>query len=209
MPETRGTPATVWVVDDDPAVAGSLRWLIESVGLRVETFIDPNAFLEQYDSARPGCLIFDLRMPGMSGLELQERMNRLDYHAPILFITGHGAVSSAVRAFKAGAEDFIEKPFNDEELIDRLQKAIERHRLQRALMAERLAVKKRLDALTARERDVMRLVIEGRSNKVIAAQLGISPKTVETHRARVMEKMEAESVSALVRMSLQADAPAN
>jgi FixJ family two-component response regulator len=200
-------PATVWVVDDDPAVAASLRWLIESVGLRVETFNDPQVFYEQYDPLRPGCLIFDLRMPGMSGLELQERMNRLDYHAPILFITGHGAVSSAVRAFKAGAVDFIEKPFHDEELIDRLQKAIERDRLQRALMAERLAVKKRLDALTARERDVMHLVIEGRSNKVIAAQLGISPKTVETHRARVMEKMEAESVSALVRMALQADAP--
>ncbi|MGH8672044.1 MAG: response regulator transcription factor [Burkholderiales bacterium] len=193
---------TVFVVDDDKAVRDSLRWLIESVGLNVEIFANSREFLEGYKPARPGCIVLDVRMPGISGMELQEKLASLQVTVPIIFITGHGDVKMAVRAVKAGALDFIEKPFNDQELLDRVQRAIQLDAENRRAIEERSAIARRLERLTPREREVMELIIEGRLNKVIAARLGLSSKTVEAHRAKVMEKMQTKSVSVLVKMVL-------
>lgn len=199
--------ATVFIVDDDQAVARSLRWLIEAVRLRVEIHASAREFLDGYDPARPGCLLLDLRMPGMSGLELQQRLSsRPGHHLPIIFITGHGDVQVAVRALRAGAFDFIEKPFNDQDLLERIHAAITHDRIERERHADRERVRVRMGMLTPREHEVFALVARGLSNKVIAGELGLSPKTVEGHRARVMEKMAARSLSDLVRMALCVDA---
>lgn len=199
-----GKRATVFVVDDDDAMRDSLQWLIDSVGMAVETFPTANAFLDSYYPGRPGCLLLDVRMPGMSGLELQEHLRKHDIRIPVIIITGHGDVGMAVRAMKIGAVDFIEKPFNDELLLDAIRAALaldERHRnnrLEKASLAERMA------QLTPRELEVMVMVTDGRSNKEIANTLGVSAKTVEAHRARVMEKMQAGSLAELVRMAIVA-----
>jgi RNA polymerase sigma factor (sigma-70 family) len=196
--------ATVFIVDDDQAVARSLRWLIETVRLQVETFASAQAFLDGYDAAKPGCLVLDVRMPGMSGLELQERLAaRRGYHVPIIFITGHGDVQMAVRAVQAGAFDFVEKPFNDQDLLDRIQRAIAHDAGQRGKEAQRSQLKALFASLTPREREVLDLVVEGLSNKAIANALGLSAKTVEVHRAKVMEKLHARSISDLVKMAMQ------
>jgi RNA polymerase sigma factor (sigma-70 family) len=196
--------ATVFIVDDDQAVARSLRWLIETVRLQVETFASAQAFLDGYDAAKPGCLVLDVRMPGMSGLELQERLAaRRCYHVPIIFITGHGDVQMAVRAVQAGAFDFVEKPFNDQDLLDRIQRAIAHDAGQRGKEAQRAQLKALFAGLTPREREVLDLVVEGLSNKAIANALGLSAKTVEVHRAKVMEKLHARSISDLVKMAMQ------
>jgi len=194
---------TVFIVDDDHAVARSLRWLIETVRLRVETFSSAQAFLDGYDSSKPGCLVLDVRMPGMSGLDLQERLAARRIHVPIIFITGHGDVQMAVRAVQSGAFDFVEKPFNDQDLLDRIQKAITFDAGQRVRDAQRMQLRSLFAGLTPREREVLDLVVEGMSNKAIANSLGLSAKTVEVHRAKVMEKMHARSVSDLVKMSMQ------
>ncbi len=193
---------TVFIVDDDLAVARSLRWLIESVQLKVETFASAQAFLDGYDAAKPGCLVLDVRMPGMSGIELQERLTAQRIRVPIIFITGHGDVQMAVRAVQAGAFDFIEKPFNDQDLLDRMQRAIsfDAERRERDSLRDQLSAL--VASLTPREREVMDLVVAGMSNKAVANTLGLSAKTVEVHRAKVMEKMNARSVSDLVRMSM-------
>jgi FixJ family two-component response regulator len=198
-------PATVFVVDDDEVVARSLRWLIESVQLRVETFGSAQAFLDSHDPARHGCLVLDVRMPGLSGLDLQDCLARLKWAIPIIFITGHGDVQMAVRAIKAGAFDFVEKPFNDQDLLDRIQRAIKLDGLRRLEEMESETLLARRDSLTDREREVMSLVVEGLSNKVIAARLDLSPKTIEVHRARVMEKMRARSISDLVKSAMRLD----
>mgnify|MGYP001064201279 FL=1 len=196
--------ATVFIVDDDQAVARSLRWLIETVRLQVETFASAQAFLDGYDAAKPGCLVLDVRMPGMSGLELQERLAaRRSYHVPIIFITGHGDVQMAVRAVQAGAFDFVEKPFNDQDLLDRIQRAIAHDAGQRGKEAQRSQLKALFAGLTPREREVLDLVVEGLSNKAVANALGLSAKTVEVHRAKVMEKLHARSISDLVKMAMQ------
>ena len=196
--------ATVFIVDDDQAVARSLRWLIETVRLKVETFASAQAFLDSYDETKPGCLVLDVRMPGMSGLELQERLAaRRDYHLPIIFITGHGDVQMAVRAVQAGAYDFVEKPFNDQDLLDRIQRAIAHDAGQRNKEEQLSQLKALFASLTPREREVLDLVVEGMSNKAIANTLGLSAKTVEVHRAKVMEKMHARSISDLVKMAMQ------
>ena len=196
--------ATVFIVDDDQAVARSLRWLIETVRLQVETFASAQAFLDGYDAAKPGCLVLDVRMPGMSGLELQERLAaRRCYHVPIIFITGHGDVQMAVRAVQAGAFDFVEKPFNDQDLLDRIQRAIAHDAGQRGKEAQRAQLKALFAGLTPREREVLDLVVEGLSNKAVANALGLSAKTVEVHRAKVMEKLHARSISDLVKMAMQ------
>ena len=196
--------ATVFIVDDDQAVARSLRWLIETVRLQVETFASAQAFLDGYDAAKPGCLVLDVRMPGMSGLELQERLAaRRGYHVPIIFITGHGDVQMAVRAVQAGAFDFVEKPFNDQDLLDRIQRAIAHDAGQRGKEAQRSQLKALFAGLTPREREVLDLVVEGLSNKAVANALGLSAKTVEVHRAKVMEKLHARSISDLVKMAMQ------
>ncbi|BBO21897.1 MAG: DNA-binding response regulator [Rhodocyclaceae bacterium] len=196
--------ATVFIIDDDQAVARSLRWLIETVQLKVETFTSAQDFLDHYDADKPGCLVLDVRMPGMSGLELQERLTaRRSYHPPIIFITGHGDVQMAVRAVQAGAFDFVEKPFNDQDLLDRIQKAITHDAGQRGKEEQRSQLKALFASLTPREREVLDHVVEGMSNKGIANALGLSAKTVEVHRAKVMEKLHARSLSDLVKMAMQ------
>lgn len=198
-----GTP-TVFVIDDDDAVRSSLRLLFKSYGLDAVMHASADDFLAGYDIARPGCLVLDVRMPGMSGLELQERLTaRRSYHPPIIFITGHGDVQMAVRAVQAGAFDFVEKPFNDQDLLDRIQKAITHDAGQRGKEEQRSQLKALFASLTPREREVLDRVVEGMSNKGIANALGLSAKTVEVHRAKVMEKLHARSLSDLVKMAMQ------
>lgn len=194
--------ATVFVVDDDQAMRNSLKWLISSVGMRVECFGSADEFLASHHAGGAGCLLLDVRMPGMSGLELQEVLVDRGITLPVIIITGHGDVPMAVRAMKAGAVEFIEKPFNDELLLDAIRRALALDEKQRDLQQERAGVTERLAELTPREREVMEMVTEGMSNKEIAGQLGVSAKTVEAHRARVMEKMRAGSLAELVRMAL-------
>ena len=198
-------PATVFVVDDDDAVRTSLRLLLKSVGLPVETFASAQEFLDAFDSDRAGCLVLDIRMPGMSGLELQQRLNEIHAIVPIVFITGHGDVPMAVEAMQHGAVDFIQKPFRDQDLIDRINQALEKDRDNRAGLKERDAIRRRMQQLTPREREVLDLVTQGKANKVIAGDLNVSQRTVEIHRARVMEKMGASSLAHLVRMVIEAD----
>ena len=194
--------ATVFIVDDDEAVRDSMSWLMRSVGLSVETFPSAQAFLEGYKAGRPGCMVLDIRMPGMSGLDLQRKLVEEDIHLPVIIISGHGDVPIAVRAMKTGAVDFIEKPFNDQVLLDAVQRAIALDERQRDSAAQKADVKKRMALLTPRETEVLHLVVDGMSNKMIAAALGVSQKTVEAHRAKVMDKLQARSLSHLVRMTL-------
>lgn len=201
--------AIVFVVDDDAAVCDSLRFLIESVGLRVRTFSSADGFLAAYTPDQPGCVVLDIRMPGMSGLELQEQLAKRGHTLPVIIITAHGDVPSAVRAMRAGAVDFMSKPFNDQDLLDRVHQALAKDAQARQDEAVRAGIAAKVALLTPREREVMDLVVSGMSNKGIAAQLQLSAKTVETHRARVMEKMEAGSLAELVRMVLAAKEPAN
>ncbi len=200
-----GAPV-VFVVDDDPAMRDSLRWLIESTGLTVETFADAQTFLARIRPELPGCLVLDVRMPGMSGLDLQAELARRGIGLPTIVVTGHAEVPMAVRAVKAGAIDFIEKPFSDQLLLDRVRQGIEMDRLERDGRARRADVLRRMSLLTQREREVLDLVVAGRANKEIAATLRLSPKTVEVHRSHVMEKMQASSVAELVRLALFAQA---
>ena len=196
---------TVFVVDDDQAMRKSLKWLIESVGMKVECYASADEFIRNYYPGRSGCLLLDVRMPGMSGLDLQEQFIRQNIKIPIIIITGHGDVPMAVRAMKAGAVDFIEKPFNDEFLLDSIRRALALDVQQRTFQAQRAEIAARLAHLTPREHEVMEMVTNGKSNKEIANQLGVSTKTVEAHRARVMEKMEASSLAELVRMVMAAN----
>ncbi|MET0105503.1 MAG: response regulator transcription factor [Sedimenticola sp.] len=197
---------TVFIVDDDQEVRDALQLLMESVGLNVETFGSAQEYLDQFDPGRPGCLVLDIRMPGMSGLDLQARLAAENIHPPIVIITGHGDVPMAVRAVQAGAVDFVQKPFNDQQLLDSVHRAIEQDAVQRGEVSKLLEIRDRLDKLTPREREVMELVIAGKRNKVIAADLSISQSTVEAHRAKVMEKMEADTLSSLMRMMLTLEA---
>ena len=192
---------TIFVVDDDDAVRDSLRDLIDSVGLDVATYPSAHAFLAVYDNAQRGCLVLDIRMPGMSGLELQERLNERGSSLPIVFITGHGDVPMAVEAMKRGAVDFIQKPFRDQELLDRINLAIEQNRRRREAEETKQDIAERVSSLTRREREVMDMVIQGKANKVIAIDLGLSQRTVEVHRSHVMDKMRARTLAELVRMN--------
>lgn len=192
---------TVFVVDDDDAVRDSLRDLLDSVGLKVATYASALAFLTAHKAAQRGCIVLDIRMPGMSGLELQERLNRSGSTLPIVFITGHGDVPMAVEAMKRGAVDFIQKPFRDQELLDRINLALEQNRQRRDADETRHDIARRLATLTRREREVMDMVIQGKANKVIAIDLGLSQRTVEVHRSHVMDKMKARTLADLVRMS--------
>ena len=196
------TELTVFVVDDDEEVRDAMKRLMNSVGLKVETFASAEEFLAQFDSARPGCLLLDVRMEGMSGLDLQKRLALEEVQPPIIIITGHGDVPMAVRAVKAGAVDFIEKPFNEQVLLDSVHRAIELDGANRGRALQLADISACLECLTPREREILDLVVAGKRNKVIAGELGISQSTVESHRARVMEKMQAESLSALMRMML-------
>lgn len=203
MNQTTQTPVpTVFVVDDDEAMRSSLKWLIESTGMRVQTFDSADAFLTGYAPDWAGCLLLDVRMPGMSGIELQAYLARAEYRLPVIIITGHGDVAMAVKAMRAGALDFIEKPFHDEDLLRSIRRALEADTQARVLWLQHAEVLARLAELTPREHEVMDLVTAGRSNKDIATALGVSAKTVEAHRAKVMDKMQAGSLADLVRMAL-------
>jgi len=195
-------PPVVFIVDDDEAVRNSLRLLVKSIGLNATVLGSAQEFLTSYDPMQPGCLVLDVRMPGMSGLELQQQLNLRGAVIPVIFITGHGDIPMAVEAMQQGAFDFLQKPFRDQDLIDRVQKALERDHKNRADLGERRRIRERRDSLTPREREVLSLVTSGKANKVMAADLGLSQRTVEIHRARVMEKMEAHSLAQLVRMML-------
>ena len=201
---TAKTPC-VFVVDDDDAVRSSLRLLLKSVGQPAEAFGSAQAFLDAFDPDRPGCLVLDIRMPGMSGLELQQKLNAMHAITPIVFITGHGDVPMAVEAMQNGAVDFIQKPFRDQDLLDRINQALEKDKANRTGLLARDEIRRRMATLTPREREVLDLVTQGKANKVVAGDLDVSQRTVEIHRARVMEKMEASSLAHLVRMVLEAD----
>jgi two-component system response regulator FixJ len=193
---------TVFIVDDDQEVREAIQLLMESVGLEVETFPSAQEYLDNFDKSRRGCLILDVRMAGMSGLELQARLQAEDSHPPIVIITGHGDVPMAVRAIQAGAIDFIEKPFNDQSLLDSVHRALEKDAQVSGEASQIAQIRERLSRLTPREREVMDLVVAGQRNKVIAFDLGVSQSTVEAHRSKVMEKMEAKTLSDLMRMMM-------
>lgn len=196
------TQAITYVIDDDKAVRGSLRWLIESVGLPVQTYESAREFLATFEDNHPGCIVLDVRMPDMSGLELQEHLAAQQVKMPIIIITGHGDVPMAVRALKGGAVDFIEKPFNDQALLDRIQHALQNDMESCQKRASLEQARKGLTQLTKREMEVLDRVINGESSKRIAAELGLSTKTVEAHRAKIMQKLHVKSVAELVRVAV-------
>ncbi|MHC1745430.1 MAG: response regulator transcription factor [Syntrophobacteraceae bacterium] len=190
---------TVFIVDDDHSHRDSLRFLLESVGLEVRSFSSARDFLDGVDPETPGCLLLDVRMPGMSGLDLQNEFVNAKISLPIIFITGHGTVPMSVRAIKAGAVDFLQKPYDEQDLFNAIDEAIEQDR-QRRLEREKLGgIRQLFDSLTPREQEVFTLVVSGLLNKQIAYRLGIAEGTVKTHRGRIMEKMKAESLADLVR----------
>lgn len=192
--------AKVYIVDDDHAVRDALSALLQSVDLKAETFASPQDFLDAFSIELSGCLVLDIRMPVMSGLDLQQKLTEMHSILPVIFITGHGDVPMAVEAMQHGAVDFVQKPFRDQELLDRINNALEKNAADLEALQEVNAIRKRADDLTGREREVMLAVCNGQANKVIAMDLGVSQRTVEIHRARAMEKMGARSVAHLVRM---------
>ena len=192
----------VFVVDDDDAVRSSLRLLLKSAGLPAVGYASAREFLDAWQPEQAGCLILDVRMPGMSGIELQGELNRRGAIIPVIFISGHGDIPMAVEAIQHGAFDFLTKPFGDQDLLDRVQRALATDAENRKLLAQREVLRERLESLTPREREVLGLVTQGKANKVMAGDLGVSQRTVEIHRARVMEKMGANSLAQLVRMTI-------
>lgn len=194
----------VYIVDDDEAVRDSLRMLLRSVSLPAECFPSAQAFLDKVHINAPGCLVLDIRMPGMSGMELAQQLRQQHSAMPIIFITGHGDVPMAVEAMKLDAIDFIQKPFRDQDLLDRIQQALDSDSENRASLEKRDVIQQRIQTLTPREREVMDMILLGKANKVIAIELSLSQRTVEIHRARVMEKMQVRSVAMLVRLVMEA-----
>ncbi|RLB69481.1 MAG: DNA-binding response regulator [Deltaproteobacteria bacterium] len=191
--------AVVFIVDDDPLIRDALDQLVRSVGLTAETFSSARAFLDTELPDQPGCLVSDIRMPELSGLDLQDELIKKGVSIPIIFMTGHGTVPMSVRAMKAGALDFIEKPFEDQELLDAINRAIKQSRMVRTEQAEIDAIEQRLNLLTLREHEILTFIIAGKLNKQIAYDLGMSENTVKTHRARIMRKMSVNSLAELVR----------
>jgi FixJ family two-component response regulator len=199
----RDAAPTVFLVDDDPSVQKALARLLTSVGLRVQVFGSPQELLSQSLPRTPGCLVLDVRLPGVSGLELQRLLSHSGVDFPIIFITGHGDISMSVRAMKAGAIDFLTKPVNEQELLDAVQQAIERHTAALSEQGAEQEIRQRIATLTHREEQVLALVVRGMINKQIARELGVAEKTIKVHRGRMMEKMQAESLAELFRMAAQ------
>jgi FixJ family two-component response regulator len=197
--------AAVFVVDDDPLIRDALEQLIKSVGLKAFTFSSAREFLEKELPDEPCCLILDIRMPGLSGLDLQDELAKRGLTIPVIFITGHGTVPTSVRAMKAGAVDFLQKPFEDQELLDAIHKAIDQNRQTRKEQSEISEIKRRVESLTPREYEILVLVATGMLNKQIAYDLKLSENTVKTHRAHIMQKMNAESLADLVRLTEKVD----
>ena len=192
--------AIVFVIDDDPSVRSSLKFLISTVGLHVETFDSAEAALQRLALDAPGCLVLDVRLRGVSGLDLQHELAARNCQVPIVFITGHGDIPMSVRAMKAGAVEFLTKPFRDQDLLDAVRVALERDRTRREQEKEKIELQQRFDSLTSREREVISMVVAGKLNKQIADQLGTAENTIKVHRSRAMDKMHAQSVADLVRM---------
>lgn len=201
-----GSPV-VFVIDDDPSVRSSLKFLISTVGLRVESFESADAFLKKSLPDAPGCLVLDVRLPGLSGLDLQHRLSARNIRIPIVFVTGHGDIPMSVRAIKAGAVEFLTKPFRDQDLLDAIRVALEQDRTRREQEKEMAELRSRFFSLTPREREVIFMVVSGLSNRQIADQLGTAENTVKVHRGRAMEKMQAQSLADLVRMFEKLKAP--
>ena len=204
MTSQNDSTPTVFIVDDDAAIRFAMQALMDSVNLNHEIFASADEFLEKIAGQRPGCLVLDIRMPGLGGLELQGELIKRGNTLPIIFITGHGDVPMAVEAMQKGAVDFIQKPFRDQELLDRIREALATDEERREAQQHHAEVAHRLERLTNREREVFDLVVTGKPNKVIAYELGVSQRTVEIHRARVMEKMQARSLADLVKMHMSA-----
>ena len=190
----------VCIVDDDASVRDALKRLVHSVGLRVELFDSAQEFFKRQRPDVPSCVVLDVRMPGISGLDLQRQLADANVHIPIIFITGHGDIPMSVRAMKAGAIEFLTKPFRDQDLLDAIQVALERDRATRQRESEIAALRERFESLTLREREVVTRVVSGMLNKQIAAEIGITENTVKVHRSRAIEKMQAQSLAALVKM---------
>jgi FixJ family two-component response regulator len=196
------TKGKVFIVDDDDAVRDSLCFLLTTVNLESESYESGDQFLANFDEEMSGCLLLDIRMPGTSGIEVQKRLKELNCELPVIFVTGHGDVPMAVEAMQSGAFDFIQKPFRDQDLLDRIYQALETYERQEATSNKQREIGTNYASLTPREQEVMEFVVKGAANKVIAIDLGVSQRTVEIHRARVMEKMQARSLAELVRMSI-------
>lgn len=192
----------VFVVDDESSVRSSLQWLLESIRLKVEAFDSAESFLERVDSDHPGCIVIDVRMPGMSGPELMDRLGELGVRMPIIFLSAHGDVPLAVRVMKGGALDFLQKPYNNQQFLERVRQALALDKKNRSWREQQGDTASRIDALSGREREILDLVVEGQSNKVIGRALGISYKTVEAHRARLMRKMGVSNFAELMQVVL-------
>jgi FixJ family two-component response regulator len=198
---------TIFVIDDDASIRKSLSRLLRSAGHTTETFASAEEFLSREHFNGIGCLLLDVQMPGLSGMDLQEELNKVDYHMPIIFITGHGDIPMSVEAMKKGAVDFLTKPFDDKELLQAIEKAIEEDASARAEYDEVFEIRRRIELLTPRENEILRYVITGMLNKQIAFQLDIAEKTIKIHRGRIMEKLRAGSVADLVRLAEKAGIP--